>query len=62
MVVRKGRELSVRNEMTDQIVYETKETNVPDPYYTEDFDYTYQLLSEACQQLLTHIKKNNLIA
>lgn len=34
-----------------------KETNVPDPYYTGDFDYTYELVSEACEQLLKTIKE-----
>ncbi len=34
-----------------------KETNVPDPYFTGDFDYTYELVSEGCKNLLHHIKK-----
>jgi|SRR5690625_3501963 len=33
-----------------------KEANVPDPYYTGDFDYTYELIKEACDRLLNHIK------
>lgn len=37
-----------------------KETNVPDPYYTGDFNYTYELVSEGCKELLKVIKKDNL--
>nr|WP_068677750.1 low molecular weight protein-tyrosine-phosphatase [Oceanobacillus sp. Castelsardo] len=33
-----------------------KEKNVPDPYFTGDFDYTYELVLEGCTQLLNHIK------
>lgn len=37
------------------------EENVPDPYYTGDFDYTYQLVSQGCQKLMEYIKqKHNL--
>lgn len=35
-----------------------KETNVPDPYYTGDFNYTYELVEEASERLLDHILKN----
>ncbi|MDL4841824.1 low molecular weight protein-tyrosine-phosphatase [Aquibacillus rhizosphaerae] len=39
-----------------------KETNVPDPYFTNNFSYTYELIHEGCQQLMKEIKqKNNLI-
>lgn len=34
-----------------------KETNIPDPYYTGNFDYTYELVTEGCEQLLNYIKK-----
>src|SRR5690625_4568043 len=34
----------------------SKEVNVPDPYYTGDFDYTYELVSNACDILLKRIK------
>lgn len=37
----------------------TKEDNVPDPYYTGDFDYTYELVSEACNHLLNHLVENH---
>jgi protein-tyrosine phosphatase len=29
--------------------------NVPDPYYTGNFDYTYELVSEGCSRLLDFI-------
>lgn len=32
-----------------------EEVNVPDPYYTGDFDYTYKLVSNGCQRLLEYI-------
>lgn len=32
------------------------EVNVPDPYFTGNFDYTYELVSEACDALLKKIK------
>lgn len=36
-----------------------KEENVPDPYYTGNFDYTYELVSEACEHLLQYIIKKH---
>lgn len=36
-----------------------KETNVPDPYYTGDFDYTYELVQEASNHLLEYIKHHH---
>lgn len=36
-----------------------KEENVPDPYYTGNFDYTYELVSEACDHLLNHLIENH---
>ncbi|MEJ8777462.1 low molecular weight protein-tyrosine-phosphatase [Pseudogracilibacillus sp. ICA-222130] len=38
------------------VVENAKEVNVPDPYYTGNFDYTYELVSEACDALLEKIK------
>lgn len=32
------------------------ETNVPDPYYTGNFDYTYNLVTEGSREILKHIK------
>lgn len=40
-------------------VDEPKESNVPDPYYTGNFDYTYELIKEACDQLLQYIKMHH---
>lgn len=40
-------------------VSEAREENVPDPYFTGDFNYTYELLSEACQAFLEYIGKEN---
>lgn len=37
-----------------------QEVNVPDPYYTGDFNYTYELVSEGCKELLEVIKKDDL--
>lgn len=34
--------------------------DVPDPYYTGDFQETYDLLQEGCQRLLEKIKKEKL--
>src|SRR5690625_1211042 len=35
-----------------EFVEDSLEENVPDPYYTGDFDYTYELINEACDHLL----------
>ena len=40
-------------------VKDTKEVNVPDPYYTGDFDYTYALISSGVNNLLAHIKEEH---
>jgi protein-tyrosine phosphatase len=40
-------------------VADPKEKNVPDPYYTGDFDYTYTLVSEACSAFLTFLKEKH---
>lgn len=36
-----------------------KEHNIPDPYYTGDFNYTYKLVVEGCSNLLSHIKQKH---
>jgi protein-tyrosine phosphatase len=38
---------------------DAKESNVPDPYYTGNFDYTYELVSEGCRNLLSYIRDNH---
>lgn len=40
-------------------VAEPLEVNVPDPYYTGDFDYTYRLISDGIENLLDHIKEKH---
>jgi len=40
-------------------VKESKEVNVPDPYYTGDFDYTYTLVLSGVENLLAHIKEEH---
>lgn len=30
---------------------------VPDPWYTGDFDQTYELIEEACENLIAHLEK-----
>lgn len=40
-------------------VQDPQEEDVPDPYYTGDFDYTYELVMTASEQLLTHIKNTH---
>lgn len=32
-----------------------RERNVPDPYYTDNFDYVYELVTSGCQGLLKEI-------
>lgn len=34
----------------------TRETDVPDPYYTGGFDYVYDLVEKGCSALLDHIR------
>jgi protein-tyrosine phosphatase len=33
--------------------------DVPDPYYTGDFDTVYQLVTDGCRGLLTHIRREH---
>lgn len=40
-------------------VKEPREVNVPDPYYTGDFDYTYDLVLQGSQQLLEYIRNKH---
>lgn len=42
--------------LTD-FIQDREDTFVPDPYFTGDFDYTYELVTEGCKQILTHIQK-----
>ena len=36
---------------------ETKNKNVPDPYFTGDFDAVYQMISAACDNLLIEVRR-----
>ncbi|MFD1039959.1 low molecular weight protein-tyrosine-phosphatase [Virgibacillus byunsanensis] len=36
-----------------------EEVNVPDPYFTGDFDYTYKLVSKGCLNLLNSIRETH---
>ncbi|MFB1050934.1 low molecular weight protein-tyrosine-phosphatase [Paraliobacillus sp. JSM ZJ581] len=38
-------------------VEKAEEENVPDPYFTKNFDYTYHLVSKGCSALLSEIKQ-----
>lgn len=40
-------------------VEDPKESNVPDPYYTGDFDYTYELVTAGCEGLLNYIQRKH---
>lgn len=37
----------------------TNETDVPDPYYDQRFDYVYDLVVEGCTALLAHIRQQH---
>jgi protein-tyrosine phosphatase len=37
----------------------SNERNVPDPYYTNNFDYVHQLVTDGCQGLLQTIRDEN---
>lgn len=47
----------VFKKLTD-LINNPKEINVPDPYYTGDFDYTYELVHEGVMELIKIIKQN----
>ncbi|KHE66941.1 low molecular weight protein-tyrosine-phosphatase [Halobacillus sp. BBL2006] len=40
-------------------VPEVNETEVPDPYFTGNFEYVYELVSDGCRKLLEDIKENH---
>lgn len=41
---------------------ETGERNVPDPYYTDNFETVYRLVLDGCRGLLRHICQENQIS
>lgn len=40
-------------------VDEADDVNVPDPFFTGNFDYTYDLVSKGCHQLLKHMRNEH---
>lgn len=46
--------------LTD-FIPEMNVSHVPDPYYTGNFDYVYELVTKGCQALLDHIKENHFL-
>ncbi len=43
-------------------VEDEDEKDIPDPYYTGNFDYTYSLVEKGCQNLLESIKREHNIS
>ncbi|MBO8157092.1 MAG: low molecular weight phosphotyrosine protein phosphatase [Bacillaceae bacterium] len=41
------------------LVPDAKEQNVPDPYFTGNFEYVYELVTEGCKHLLDEIKEDH---
>ncbi|WP_186576788.1 low molecular weight protein-tyrosine-phosphatase [Aquibacillus kalidii] len=39
-----------------EFVANPKEENVPDPYFTNNFEYTYELVSQGCKELFKEIR------
>ncbi|MFD1416557.1 low molecular weight protein-tyrosine-phosphatase [Oceanobacillus jeddahense] len=42
-----------------EFVEDIEEDDIPDPYYTGDFDQTYRLVSEGCHGLLQFLKEKH---
>ncbi|KAB8129352.1 low molecular weight phosphotyrosine protein phosphatase [Gracilibacillus oryzae] len=40
-------------------VENAKEINVPDPYFTKNFNYTYELVKEGCEHLFSFIENRH---
>ena len=40
---------------------DAKNKNVPDPYFTGDFDAVYQMVSAACENLLREVRREQKI-
>ncbi|GAB3042654.1 low molecular weight protein-tyrosine-phosphatase [Virgibacillus ainsalahensis] len=60
-------DLKEMNQNTDEAVVkklmefvdDPDEINIPDPYFTGDFNYTYKLVSKGCKNLLSYIKETH---
>ncbi|MGG4179443.1 low molecular weight protein-tyrosine-phosphatase [Virgibacillus pantothenticus] len=56
-----GEDETVRIAKLMDFVERAEEANVPDPYFTGNFAYTYELVSEGCYQLLQYLKQTHSI-
>lgn len=56
----KGREASGEIRRLLDFIPESEIVDVPDPYFTGNFEEVYDLVEEACQELLAYIRKKNL--
>lgn len=45
--------------MLTDFMKDPEAVNVPDPYYTGNFNDTYELVTSGCQALLTHIREKH---
>lgn len=57
----KGRETSGEIRRLLDFIPESKIIDVPDPYYTGNFEEVYSLVEEACKELLTYIRKKQIM-
>jgi protein-tyrosine phosphatase len=56
----KGREASGEIQRLLDFLPESEVVDVPDPYFTGNFEEVYDLVEEACNELLTYIRKKEL--
>ncbi|MFN7251077.1 MAG: low molecular weight protein-tyrosine-phosphatase [Anaerobacillus sp.] len=56
----KGREASGEIRRLLDFIPESEVVDVPDPYFTGNFEEVYDLVEEACNELLTYIRKKEL--
>ncbi|WP_058306068.1 low molecular weight protein-tyrosine-phosphatase [Gracilibacillus massiliensis] len=52
-----SKKVTVRKLM--DFIDQPKEQNVPDPYFTKNFDYTFELVQEGCAHLFEYIEKEH---
>ncbi len=55
----KGREDSGEIRRLLEFIPKSEIIDVPDPYYTGNFTEVYQLVNEACEELLTYIREQH---
>lgn len=58
-IYQKNKGFAVRKLM--DFVEASEVDNIPDPYFTGDFDHTYELVSKGCKNLFTYIKEKHTI-